>query len=161
LRAAEGSLLAAEVEHPGPAAQDRRDDPGPASQPPDGTRREAVAGVELGDAELLLQVLEAGRDDDAGVGAAGLGEQVGWDAFEELDERLAHPLRTRLAQLSGSVGGSLVLGGGDRGEHLAEDVADEGGELEPAVGGAVAVVGHRQPVFIAALVSSPARSLAS
>ena len=97
------------------------------------------------------QRVEVDRDHDRRVGAADLREVLRADAFDELGERPPHPLRTRAALDAGSFGGSHVLGGGEREEHLLQHRALQRREGELAVDLAVAVVGHREPAVLGGL----------
>ena len=106
---------------------------------------DGFAGVEVGGLEPTHERLEGHDHDRGGVDAAGVGDPVGGVALDELAERAAHPLRTRTAGDARSFGRGLVLGCGEPEQDLGQHRGLRGREGEPAVGLAVAVVGHREP----------------
>ena len=128
-------------------AEDRGDQAGLARHPAGLPGRDVFAGVELGGLEPAEQALEGHGDHHGGGDAAGVGELVGGVAGQVLTERLPEPLGAGLLQPpgAGAVHGVLVLGGCGGQQGLAEHRGVGGGDREPAVAQAVAVIGHREP----------------
>ena len=106
-----------------------------------------LAGVEdPGLLQLAGEGVEVDRHHDGGVGAADLRQVLGGDAFDELGERPAHPLRTRPplhTRARGWLPGAWVRR--SPAAYFFSIAACTVGQGEPAVGLAVPVVGHRQP----------------
>ena len=137
---------AADVEDLRTAAEDDRDDPAGAGEAAGLAWADAFAGVE--DPGLLQppgEGVEVDGHHDGGIECRRPSGALGRDAFDELGERPAHPLRTRPPLHTRAVGGGLVLGGGDREEHLLQHRRLHRRQGEPAVDSPVPVVGHRQP----------------
>nr|WP_252275230.1 hypothetical protein [Nocardioides sp. LMS-CY] len=135
----------AQIERDRGAAEDGGDDSCFAGEPAGHAGADAVAGVE--DAGFLQPAGEGVFVDDhhdGGVDAAGGGESVGGVALDQFAQRPAECLGSGSAFDAGALGGGEVLGCGQGHEDLLEGGGVVGRQGEPAVGGAVAVVGHRE-----------------
>src|SRR6478752_9624224 len=132
---------AADVEDLGDSVEDDGDDPAGAREAPGEPGADAFAGVEdPGLVESPGEGVEVDLDDDGGVGAADLREALGGDAFDELGERTAQPLRPRPPLHTRTLGRSDVFGCGDREQHLLQHRRLQGRQREPAVDLPVPVV---------------------
>ena len=112
-----------------------------------------LAGVEdTGLLQLPGEGVEVDGDDDGGVGAADLGEVLRADAFDELGERAAHPLRVRVGAATPAPSVAATCLGAASARSIFFSIAPcDGGQGEPAVDLAVAVVGHREPARLGGL----------
>ena len=141
----------ADVQYFGLPAEDDGDDLGLRREPSGLAGADRFTGVEVRCLQATHEGVEGDQDHCGGGDAAGVGDPVGRVALDELHERPAHPLRTRATRDPGSLGGGLMLGGGEPVQDLGEHLGLGGGQGEPAVGLAVAVVGHREPARLRGL----------
>ena len=148
----EQPLGATEVEGLGLAAEHGGHEPGVAGQPTGLSRRDQVAGVEPGSAEVTAEGVEVEPDQDGGRGLAV--EPVGGQVLEDLGEGEAAsvcpvvcpvPLDSLVSCLGGARSETAAAGSGDRVEDLLEDRPGQRGHSEMAGESAVAVVVERQP----------------